>query len=165
MIALKNIVVATDFGDAADVALTYGRGLARAFSATLHVVHVVDDVASRAASMAAYGIDFVQLQQDVEQSAREKLESLFSDEDRAQLHATAVVLTSGSPAVAITEYAKDTGANLIIVGSQGRGPIAHLFIGSVAERVSRLASCPVLLVHHPERDFVLPDALQRRVSA
>jgi nucleotide-binding universal stress UspA family protein len=165
MIALKNIVVATDFGDAADVALTYGRGLARAFGATLHVVHVVDDVGSRAASMAAYGIDFDKLQKDVEESATQKLASQLSDEDRSQLQARAVVLASATPAIAITEYAKDQNANLIVVGSHGHGPIAHLFIGSVAERVSRLATCPVLLVHHPEREFVLPDALQRRTTA
>ena len=42
MISIKNILVATDFGEAADAALTYGRTLAGAFGATLHVLHVVD---------------------------------------------------------------------------------------------------------------------------
>jgi nucleotide-binding universal stress UspA family protein len=41
MIALKNILVGTDFGEAADMALSYGRELARAFGARLHLVHVV----------------------------------------------------------------------------------------------------------------------------
>ena len=44
MIALKDILVATDFGEPADAALTYGRELARTYGATLHVVHIVDDV-------------------------------------------------------------------------------------------------------------------------
>jgi nucleotide-binding universal stress UspA family protein len=45
------------------------------------------------------------------------------------------------------------------MGNHGRGAMAHLFMGSVAERVVRFAGCPVLTVRHPEREFVLPDAL------
>ena len=44
MIALKDILVATDFGEPADAALAYGRELARTCGATLHVLHIVDDV-------------------------------------------------------------------------------------------------------------------------
>jgi nucleotide-binding universal stress UspA family protein len=165
MIALTHILVATDFEDAAEAAFTYGRGLARAFKATLHVVHVVDDVASRAAAMAGYGIDFDKLQADVEGSARKQLEELLSDEDRAELHATAVVLSSPSPAQAVVDYAAEHQINLIVVGTHGRGPVAKFFVGSVAERVGRIAPCPVLIVRHPEREFVLPDALQRTARA
>ena len=45
------------------------------------------------------------------------------------------------------------------MGTHGRGAISHLFMGSVAERVVRTATCPVLTVHHPEHEFVIPDAL------
>ena len=71
MIVLKNILVATDFGDAAEVALTYGRELARNFGATLHVVHVVDDLASRMVGYPDYGPNLVRLQSEVVASARE----------------------------------------------------------------------------------------------
>jgi nucleotide-binding universal stress UspA family protein len=165
MIALKHILVATDFEEAADAAVAYGRGLARAFGATLHVVHVVDDVTSRAAAMAAYGVDFQKLQADVEASARKRLDQQVSDEDRAQLQARAEVLTSASPAQAIVDYAAAHPINLIVVGTHGRNPLTKFFIGSVAERVGRMAPCPVLIVRHPEREFVLPDALQRTAQA
>ena len=46
-----------------------------------------------------------------------------------------------------------------MVGTQGRGAVAHLLMGSVAERVVRTAPCPVLTVRQPEREFVMPDAL------
>ena len=49
--------------------------------------------------------------------------------------------------------------DLIIAGTQGRGGVAHLLMGSVAERVVRTAPCPVLTVRHPEHEFVIPDAL------
>jgi nucleotide-binding universal stress UspA family protein len=50
--------------------------------------------------------------------------------------------------------------DIIILGTHGRGALAQLFVGSVAERVVRTAPCPVLTVRHPEHEFVLPDALQ-----
>ncbi len=161
MIALKNILVATDFGEAAEVALSYGRGLARTFGATLHVITVVDDIGARAATMASYGVDMGRMQLDIETAARTQLDGLLSDEDRRELRAKAIVTRSSSPEVSIVEYATDQQINLVIVGTHGRAGLAQFFVGSVAERVVRTAPCPVLTVRHPEREFVLPDALQR----
>jgi len=45
------------------------------------------------------------------------------------------------------------------MGTHGRNGVTHLLMGSVAERVVRIAPCPVLTVRHPEREFVVPDAL------
>jgi nucleotide-binding universal stress UspA family protein len=45
------------------------------------------------------------------------------------------------------------------MGTHGRGVLAHLMMGSVAERVVRIAPCPVLTVRHPQHEFVTPDAL------
>ena len=47
MILLKNILVATDFSDASEAALTYGRDLARSFDGTLHVLHVAENILAR----------------------------------------------------------------------------------------------------------------------
>lgn len=162
MIALQNVLVATDFEEAAAVALTYGRSLARTFGARLHVVHVLDDIGSRAATMAAYGLDIGRMQVELEATAQAKLDSLLWDEDRKDLGAQAVVLTSTNTASAIVQYATDAKVNLIVVGTHGRGAVSHLFLGSVAERIVRTAPCPVLTVRSPEREFVVPDALQKR---
>ena len=56
-------------------------------------------------------------------------------------------------------------ADLIVIGTHGRGVMAHLPMGSVAERVLRTARCPVLTVRHPEREFVLPDAFVAAAAA
>jgi len=161
MIALKHILVAMDFGEPSAAALTYARGLARNFGATLHLLHVVDDLGSRAASSAGFGVDFGKMQREMEGAARADLDALLSDEDRRDLRAKAVVLTSTTPALSIVQYAREAHVNLIVVGTHGRGAVAHLFLGSVAERVVRMAPCPVLTVRHPEHGFVLPDALQK----
>ena len=52
----------------------------------------------------------------------------------------------GDPGHEITEYAKSAGTGLIVMPSHGRTGLAHLLIGSVAERVIRLAHCPVLVL-------------------
>jgi len=54
----------------------------------------------------------------------------------------------------ILRYANDNAVDLIVMGTHGRGPLGHVVLGSVAERVVRKAPCPVLTVRTPERDFV-----------
>ena len=160
MIALKKILVATDFSEPSEAALAYGRELARSFGAALTVVHVVENVLTR-----AYGVDGgvmmidPELQRQIEAAAREHVERNIFEEDRKVLKATGVVLVSNAPAEAIVTFARQSNIGLIVMGTHGRGGVAHLVMGSVAERVVRTAPCPVLTVRHPEHEFVLPDAL------
>lgn len=158
MIALKSILVATDFGEASGAALAYGRELARTFGATLHVLHVADDVYVRLGG-DAYMAVLPELQKDLEVAAQKQLDELLIDNDPVPLPVKTAVLTSSATAAAIVQYARDLDIALIVVGTHGRGALAHLLMGSVAERVVRSASCPVLTVRHPEHDFVMPDAL------
>lgn len=158
MIALKSILVATDFGEASDAALNYGRELARAFGATLHVLHVADDVYVRLGG-DAYVTVLPELQKDIESAARKQLDDLLIDNDPTPVTIKKAVVTSSATAAAVVQYARDESINLIIVGTHGRGTMAHLLMGSVAERVVRTAPCPVLIVREHEHDFVLPDAL------
>jgi len=158
MIVLKNILVATDFSEAADAALSYGRAFARMFGSTLHVLHVTDDVYLRMGG-DAYISALDTVQNDMASAAHARLSTLLIDNDPAPLPVKEAVAISAAPAAAIVEYATANAVDLIIVGTHGRGAVAHLLMGSVAERVVRTASCPVLAVRHPERDFVTPDAL------
>ena len=159
MIALKKILVATDFSEPSDAALAYGRELARTFGASLTVLHIVDNILTR-----AYGADGIvladpELQREIETSAQRQVDAVLFDEDRKMLGAVGLVITSNSPSAAIVTYARDASIDLIVMGTHGRGAIAQLLMGSVAERVVRIAPCPVLTVRHPEHEFVLPDAL------
>ena len=65
MIALKNILVATDFGEAADNALAYGRELAQRFDATLHVLHVAENIYVTAFGAETYASFAPDLQCDI----------------------------------------------------------------------------------------------------
>jgi nucleotide-binding universal stress UspA family protein len=158
MIVLKNILVATDFGETAGAALAYGRDLARSYGATLHVLHVADNVMVRFAGETSMAV-LPDLQEKIEEGAREQANALVTDEDRKLLRAKPVVVTSLWPAEAIVDYAANHAIDVIVIGTHGRRGFEHLLMGSVAERVVRTAPCPVLTVRHPEREFVAPDAL------
>ena len=161
MIAMKNVLVATDFGEAADSALAYGRELASRFGATLHVLHVAENVYITAFGAETYASFAPDLQRDIEASAHRRLAEATLDSDGSGPKTVPAVMTSSSPAFAIIDYANDHDIDLIIMGTHGRGTLGHFLMGSVAERVVRLSGCPVLTIRHPERDFVHPDGLAR----
>jgi nucleotide-binding universal stress UspA family protein len=158
MIRVGHVVVATDFSEASAAALNYGRELARISGGTLHLLHVVDDVVARY-TLEAVVLVPVNLQTEVENVARRRLEGLLGDDDRRELGAKAVLRTSSATAEEIVEYAREVNADVIVIGTHGRGTLSRLLLGSVAERVVRLAPCPVLTVRHPQHEFVAPDAL------
>jgi nucleotide-binding universal stress UspA family protein len=157
-ILLKNILVATDFSKLSEAALAYGRALAHTFDAQLTVLHVAENIAARGYAGDTFLFVAPELQRDVEAAAHKQTDLLVSDDDRAARKADAVVLTSNSPASAIADYAGSAAVDLIVIGTHGRGAVAHLLMGSVAERVVRTAPCPVLTIRQPEHEFVLPDA-------
>ena len=163
MIDLKNILVATDFGETSDAAVNYGRALARHFDARLHVVHVVQNVEAQTLG-DGYIAAMPEIQAELEEAARKQLAALLIDNDEKPLRTTSAISRSGMPAAAIVDYARTHKIDIIVIGTHGRGALAHLLMGSVAERVVRTAPCPVLTVRHPERDFVLPDALATTVA-
>jgi nucleotide-binding universal stress UspA family protein len=159
MISLKKILVPTDFGEAADAALTYAQALARNFGASIDVLHVVEDASARMFAGEVYVAVPPTLQQDIENMARKQLDQRVIDNDPKPISMQPVVVASNAPALTIVNYATEMNIDLIVMGTHGRGPMAHLLMGSVAERVVRMARCPVLVVRHPEHEFVLPDTL------
>jgi len=159
MITLNRILVATDFSEPSDAALAYGRELATRFGATLHVLHVVENVYANTLGAENYVAVAPGLQEQLEVDARQRLKELLIDSDKSGPATVSVVMTATSPAFAIVNYAKDHAIDVIVTGTHGRGAFAHLIMGSVAERVVRFAPCPVLTVRHPEHEFVRPDTL------
>jgi nucleotide-binding universal stress UspA family protein len=142
MISIKRILVPTDFSDCARPAIRYAAELADKFGAELVLLHVVPDsvLALPDAVMPnpAPTADLAALT-DAGKSA---LANLIAAE---KLTARAEVRI-GSPAAEIVAAAGDLRADLVCVGTHGRGGIARVLMGSVAELVVRQAPCPVLTV-------------------
>src|SRR5262245_15107785 len=151
MITLKLILVPTDFSEPSAAALRYGTAFADTFHASLHLLHVVEEP-------VVFGwetYDPAAVRASREQSARQLLRQLLPDAERERF-GTHCEVRVGSPFVQIVRYAREQDIDLIVMGTHGRGPIAHMLLGSVAEKVVRKASCPVLTVRHPGHAFVMP---------
>lgn len=157
MIALKTVLVATDFSETSAVALRYAKAFAHAFGASLHVLHVVQEPFAQPWAVEAYGFSLATLQEDWVREAKTRIETTLTAEERASYRAE-LATRLGHPVVEILKYANEQRVDLVVIGTHGRGPLGHMVMGSVAERIVRKATCPVLTVHHPEREFVVPDA-------
>ena len=162
MIAIKNILVATDFSEASNAALAYGRTLASHFGAALQVVHVVENIVLRNVTADGFVGVLPEVQLEVEAEARKQLDEALSG---GEPQGSGLVLTSNVLADAIVSHAATAGVDLIIVGTHGRTGVSRLLLGSVAERVVRAAPCPVLTVRHPEHEFVHPEPTQTVATA
>jgi nucleotide-binding universal stress UspA family protein len=152
---VPSVLVALDFEPASNAALMYGRTIARRFGAKLHVLHVVENYFLRPTTSDS---------STLVARARGRVCERISDEDRTVLHATVAVEVSDLPAEAILDYATNSGINLIVIGTHGRQGASRLLMGSVAERIVRRSSCPVLTVRQPEREFVWPDCGETAAS-
>lgn len=156
MIALKTILVPTDFSEPSQVAWRYGKAFADAFHASLHLIHVVQEPFSQPWAVEAYGFSLAALQEEWIREATARLEQMLPPDERERYRGQ-VATVLGHPVVEILKYATEHTVDLIVLGRHGRGPLGHMVMGSVAERVVRKAPCPVLTVRHAEREFVTPD--------
>ena len=141
----NHILVATDFSEPSAAALECARTLADSFGSTLHLLHVLETsvVGPFGTPVFIAGGDAVQGQ--LFEEAKTRLENLLTPADRSRGNVVADVVV-GTSARTILDYAADHGMALIVMGTHGRGGMAHLLMGSVAEKVVRSAHCPVLTV-------------------
>jgi nucleotide-binding universal stress UspA family protein len=144
---ITRILVPTDFSVHADAAMRYALELARRFDAAVHLVNVVEDpLAAGVWSSEIYTAEIAGLQINLVRDAEKRL--------RASVPHDAATVTyevrRGSAAKQILEAADEFGSDLIVMGTRGRTGVAHVLMGSVAEKVVRLASCPVLTLHAQE---------------
>jgi nucleotide-binding universal stress UspA family protein len=155
MLTLKTVLVPTDFSEASESALRYGKAMAEAFGASLHVVHVMEDLLAHAWAAEVYVSSMPQLRDEIEKESRQRLGALLADAEQKTLRAETALL-AGNPFLEIIRYAKAHEVDLIVMGTHGRGPIAHMLLGSVAEKVVRKSPCPVLTVREAQHEFVMP---------
>jgi nucleotide-binding universal stress UspA family protein len=153
MKAAKKILVPIDFSAPSDAALLYGRNLAKAFGADLHLLHVMENQFLRPTFNSTTAVEI---------GMANRVAEHLSAEDRATLHAVSAVRMSDDPYDEIIRYANNENIDLIVMGTHGRGGVARLLMGSVAEKVVRTARCPVLTVRHPEHEFVTSDQTEVR---
>jgi nucleotide-binding universal stress UspA family protein len=141
-LTLDRIVLATDFSSSAEKAAGYAQALAKRFSSSLSLAHVVDlSVATRCENAAA-GLPIDELRHE----GAENQERLLGEMTMAGVRATAHTLESHTPAAAVVGFARELRADLIVTGTNARHGLGKAILGSFAEGVIRHASCPVLTI-------------------
>jgi nucleotide-binding universal stress UspA family protein/mono/diheme cytochrome c family protein len=157
---IKRILVPVDFSANSELALHYASAVARKFDAALHLLHVCEVPAMTTGSMDAYAVAQTDWRQQLADEAERQL--LVLRKGLPDIHVSTEVLF-GKPARCIVRAAVMAPTDLIIMGTHGRGPIMHLLMGNVAERVVRTAPCPVLTV--PEARLAVREAEQEKKVA
>ena len=148
MTRITRILVPTDFSETADAALDYAFGIAERFGASLQLLHVLEDpLVYEGMSGESYVAEAPAIRTAMLNDARDRLRHRAAPRE-SKVNIQGEVLF-GHGARAIAEYAAEHGHDLIVMGTHGRTGVAHLLLGSVAERLVRTAPCPVLTVRHP----------------
>lgn len=173
MFALTSVLVPTNHGEPSKAAIKYGVAFARKFDAKLFMVRVLAAKEFEAALETERVIETLlpdalpggeakpepNPNEVARNAAREDLSQLLEPEEEQDTRAEYLLRSAGhhTPGDEIVACARELEVELIVIGKHRLGFVEHLLAGSVTEQVVRQAPCPVLIVQHPEHDFVLPD--------
>lgn len=145
-ISIKKVLLATDFSDCAAHAQRYALALAVPLSAQLDVLHVVKDPDPLPSSTGLTFAPPPNLLPQIIKNAETQLDATIA-KDRERYPRIQCAIRAGDPVRQIYDYARTHNVDMIVLGTHGRTGLSHLITGSVAEKIARMASCPVLTVH------------------
>jgi nucleotide-binding universal stress UspA family protein len=140
----RKILCPIDFSEHSLTALGMALDLAQQNDATLYLLNVAPVPAGAAGFQPVPMDSYPYLEKD----STEQLMKLARERIPGTVPYETLVI-SGDPALRILETAHGLGADLIVMGTHGRKLLSHLVLGSVAERVVRESSVPVLTAHAP----------------
>jgi nucleotide-binding universal stress UspA family protein len=146
---VKRILVPVDFSDCSRKAFHYAVHFARQFNAELVLLNVLVDISSPPEMVMLEGERINALQRD---AAGKELSKWRKDAAGVSVN----VLTRSGSSIhnEISEAARESNCDLIVIGNHGRSAFSRFFIGGNAERVVRHAPCPVLVIREREHDFI-----------
>jgi nucleotide-binding universal stress UspA family protein len=144
----RHILAPTDFSEYSKQAVASAFALAKKFGAKLTILHVIE--------LPPYPVEgyvppslSATFMDDLERQATTDLAQLVPEADAANVE-VARVMAVGTPYRTIIETAEAEQVDLIVMATAGRTGFSHLVMGSIAERVVRTASCPVLTIRPHE---------------
>ncbi len=141
---INNVLFPTDFSDLSVAALPLAMDLAAKYGAKLHCLYVVEE--PQIYSSLEMGSVAIPTSGELKESAQTRMEK-FSQELLADSpHGYSSKVVVGRAATEVVNYAKEVGADMIIMATHGYSGVKHVMLGSTTEDVLRHASCPVLSV-------------------
>lgn len=149
---LESILVPVDFSEHARGALSHARELAESFGARLDVLHVFERPIHPEIYLGGMPLATPEFSA-VEGSLREALDT-FAREAPGPAVEIAVHVTEGRAVPGVLDFAREAGSDLIVIATHGLTGMAHVLLGSVAEKIVRRARCPVFTVKPFGRSLV-----------
>ena len=140
---MQTIVVPTDFSPHSERALEVAEKLVKLTGGKIHLLHCFQ---INVGGISPYGVT---VPEEFNREVREAAEKAIEDLERkvaAEGIEVETHLTPRFPSEAVSDLAKELGADLIVMGTRGATGLKHILLGSVAERTIRIAPCPVLTV-------------------
>lgn len=149
----SRILLPTDFSEAGMPAVACACEMARRFDAELHCMHVVDDSYQYWSAMGPEPVIVGPVPQELIDASRVRLQRFCAEHLQHVPRPVISFVTLGSPFVEILGYAREHAIELIVLGTHGRGVIAHALLGSTTEKVIRKAPCAVLTIRAASHQF------------
>jgi universal stress protein A len=145
VVEIRKILAPTDFSPHAENAVRYACGLAERLGAELHLLHVLSEIVPTGPDPLLTPVLPPDFYRESETYSRRALEKLLRPEWGAP-SAVEVAVRWESPVEGIVAYATEAAVDLVVIATHGRTGLSHVLLGSVAERIVREASCPVLTI-------------------
>jgi len=145
----RRILVPIDFSEGSRAAFERALELARALDGEIVLLNAVDASGLYVAAIEPL-LDVGSLAIQIRNSAKEELAKFAAAVEGAEGRIAWTEVVDGRPIEAILQRAREIHADLIVMGTHGRTGVSRLFLGSVAERVTRSATCDVMVVHGPK---------------
>ena len=146
---IKTILVPCDFSEYAECAYTWAIGLAEKWGAKVLLVHAAQMFTALGYPESVYLLDLKKMEDEILTDAEKRLGNFVTKKGSSPVVVETRAVT-GDPFWEICQTAEKDHVDLIVMGSHGRTGLAHVVLGSVAERVVRHAPCPVLVARLPK---------------
>lgn len=148
-LSVNRILAAADFSETSDKAFDYALSLAKVFEAEVVALHILQEpILYQPTTAQSYRDEFERKMQD-------QLDEMLKRHTCEGVNVT-TAMRQGAPFVEIIQFAEAEKCDMIVLGTHGHGPLQHMLMGSVAEKVVRKAKCPVLVVRPDQHQFVSP---------
>lgn len=145
---IDTVLLATDMSELSRPAIDAGADLARKYDAKVVIGYVIEDRIPPLGMIEYSGINLASIEEKHRETAMKHMKELAAELEQSGLE-TEVELAVGIPHREIVDLAKKHGADVIVLGTHGRGFVSHAILGSTAERVLRHAPCPCFIVRDP----------------
>ncbi|MDA1113503.1 MAG: universal stress protein [Planctomycetota bacterium] len=148
----SRILLTTDFSTQAEQAYPWAAQLASSNGGVIHLMHALEnDLVATAPVFANYmapgALDLGNYREEFRAGARKALQVAAEKLGKLGAKVEVHLVEMGKPSSAVVKMAEELDCTVIVISTHGRGGLAHLLLGSTAEKVVRLAKVPVLTVH------------------